>query len=521
MKYDIEFVLKAKNEAENAFRRTKEQIDEVSKSVTNFSSVAQTALGVLSAYAGTKGLGMIVGAYEEANRTLVQSQFYLRGMTGSVEGNLGVLRRWGAEMQREIGVNDEFAMLVASRLGPRINDLNKMMDYARTLLIGHRIGVLDAESASIMLMRAAEGNTRAMTWLAYQLGITVYEFESMDSIMEKIRRRLEGLQDQLSPFDKSWAVLKETWGDLMESVGRPLVEVLGKVLGWILEIITQFPTLGKVAAGAFALMTAGLALLGAKLALTPFIPFFAGLTAMAGPWGIALGLAIGGVIISLGMLKDAMARGGYEMSLQGLGQFIKDTFIGIGIYIKEWLATLPSWFSNAWEMVRNRTTTILPYIIEEIVRWFSQLPQRIWNAIVGISHFFIRLWEDVRNICMNLIPNLINTMVDYFRQLPSRIWDAIKNIPSQVGNMFKDIGSQISSGFSAGYQWIKGGFQFGGYVPETGLYMLHRGEMVAPAGRGASTPITITITGNTFLSEDSAVRMGDLIVRALQRQLRI
>ena len=63
--------------------------------------------------------------------------------------------------------------------------------------------------------------------------------------------------------------------------------------------------------------------------------------------------------------------------------------------------------------------------------------------------------------------------------------------------------------------------QLGGLIPETGRYLMHRGEQVVPAHKAGMSGITLNITGNTFLDEDMAERVGDLIVRKLKSQIRI
>ena len=145
--FPVSVIFSAVNNTKTALNEVKGDVEEMSRGFSGLEGVVQGAIGALSAYAGTKGLMGMVNASVEANRMLVQSRFYLKGMGGDVESNISTLRKWGSEIQRDIGINDEFAVLVASRLAPRFKDLNKIQAYATTLLKGHRIGVLDAESA--------------------------------------------------------------------------------------------------------------------------------------------------------------------------------------------------------------------------------------------------------------------------------------------------------------------------------------------------------------------------------------
>ena len=520
--FPVSVIFSAVNNTKTALNEVKGDVEEMSKGFSGLENVVQGALGALSAYAGTKGLMGMVNASVEANRMLVRSRFYLKGMGGDVESNISTLRKWGSEIQRDIGINDEFAVLVASRLAPRFKDLNKIQAYATTLLKGHRIGVLDAESASIMLMRAAEGNSRAMLWLAYNLGITVFEFESMDSIMAKIQSRLEGLTEQLLPFDMAMARLKESFSDFLEEAGTPVANAFATLLNAILDLMKRFPLLGKIIKGVMVVISGALAGLGFGLALQTILKFIGVTTTALVPWGLVVGAIIFGVIFYLDKLRNVseetaekmklamfilggimmtvflfiqsaffipfmlaldvlliatqMKIEGYELSWEGFKQFWEDTWMGIYLWLVEIWAKIKKWIDDtkkAWD----EYWTGIWLMIEEI-----------WNKISGF------IGEKV-----GWINSQVQNLIDWAR----RAKEAILNIPSQIGGF---VGGLLS-------------FQKGGYIPETGPYFLHRGEYVVPASKGGG--ISLTITGNTFLDEESAVRMGDLIIKVLQRQVRI
>ena len=82
-------------------------------------------------------------------------------------------------------------------------------------------------------------------------------------------------------------------------------------------------------------------------------------------------------------------------------------------------------------------------------------------------------------------------------------------------------GSRSFAGFQTSTVPI-GNFQSGGTVPQTGLFRLHQGETVLSRretrdGGG----VTVNIQGGTFLSEEAAEMMGDMIVDKLKTNIRI
>lgn len=70
---------------------------------------------------------------------------------------------------------------------------------------------------------------------------------------------------------------------------------------------------------------------------------------------------------------------------------------------------------------------------------------------------------------------------------------------------------------------LKGGFQFGSdFIPRTGAYLLHKGEQVVQAGKAMMDGgVVVNINGGYFLSETVAEELGDLIVRRLNRTMKL
>lgn len=79
------------------------------------------------------------------------------------------------------------------------------------------------------------------------------------------------------------------------------------------------------------------------------------------------------------------------------------------------------------------------------------------------------------------------------------------------------IGEQAGKGVSF-IGGLLGGKQFGGEIPRTGNYLLHKGEEVIPAGKLAGAGgLVININGGYFLSENVAEDLGNLIIDKLKK----
>jgi phage-related minor tail protein len=131
---------------------------------------------------------------------------------------------------------------------------------------------------------------------------------------------------------------------------------------------------------------------------------------------------------------------------------------------------------------------------------------------------FIFMWNNI----VNFIKGVVESIVNFFKTLPDRIWNFIKSIPEKILSVFRFPEITLPG-------WLKKlipGLQVGTvYVPETGLYLLHRGEAVTPAyraGRGISgVMVNVNILGGTYLDERASERFAQMLARELQYRLRI
>jgi hypothetical protein len=389
------------------------------------------------------------------------------------------------------------------------------------------------------------------------------------------------LGKQLDEFKERWSDIKEKIGTpFLEATNTVLQGV-----NWLLErfpilgdtIATVIGTI--ITALTSASLVAAVAGFGKLLGISAL----AGVSAFTGMAG-AIGLAVGSILFSMNLVKDSMKKEGYEPTLGGLEKYLTDTFVGIGIMISDvwtkikeflgevwegiviiaekfWedlkagfadlvdkvieffkklpynigyiLGVLYQTIINAWNSIKDFLFVTVPSILNQIIIWFFELPGNVWNATISlkdkITDVFNKVWDEARRI----VPQIIEDIVNFFRTLPGRIADAISSIPqvvggviNQAGQTISKIGEEVKKGFEAGKAAVGlPSKQFGGYIPETGAYLLHRGEYVVPRGMALAGAgiggINITITGNTFMSDEAtAVKIGDMIVRALRKQVK-
>jgi hypothetical protein len=162
--------------------------------------------------------------------------------------------------------------------------------------------------------------------------------------------------------------------------------------------------------------------------------------------------------------------------LKSVGDFFKMWFWDKP---KEWISNLRSNISSTMDGIKTKFNDILTTIGGWFKKWFWDKPKE---------------WID------NL-KNWINSI-----SLPSWMQSIISKGSEIIGNTTDD-SEPNHTGIKAFVQvlsnWLLGSRQYGGYIPQTGPYMLHQGETVVPAG-GDTFASNITINAN--ISSDMDIK---------------
>ncbi len=488
-KAQLEVVLKATDQASDVLRQVGRETEHLNQKANDFNTTMKAAFGAISAYVGTRGILSLIRATEESSLQLAQARFHLAGYGKEVDENFRKLVQWSAGVQKAIGAGDEYAVLVASKLLPRVKNLSKAQEYANVLLRGERIGMLNAQEAANMLMRAVDGNERALRFLLEQMNIATPEFVSLETLFEELRRRTEEGEKALSPFATQWRILSENLGEFKERAGTPIVGILASIAGGINQLIDRFPILGKIVSVAMAVIATALVLAGTT-ALYGFIaPVLAGIVKLGAaifpflltPWGIAL-MAI----------------------------------VAAAIYAAlNWDKTV-ALISKAWEALKFTWNAVIDFVSEKMLVFYNALIER-WTSF---KEFWKGLWESVRQI--------IESAMQWISDKVSAIVEQANRAISAVSSLASKVGGGITSTVKSVAGVVTGKRQHGGSVEAGGAYLVgERGpELFMPRTAGAIIPnaggtILIDMRSSVFLDRLVAVEIGDQIIKRLKELHRI
>lgn len=124
-------------------------------------------------------------------------------------------------------------------------------------------------------------------------------------------------------------------------------------------------------------------------------------------------------------------------------------------HIRGWVTTFVDIFTNLytnltawWEDFKTLFITKAKEIINAVVTFFTELPDKIRNAINSAIQFVTTWATNVYNAATTWISNMVTTVIDFLTQLPGKIWNAISSAVTNVINWGKDMKSQAQTAIS-------------------------------------------------------------------------
>ena len=217
---------------------------------------------------------------------------------------------------------------------------------------------------------------------------------------------------------------------------------------------------------------------------------------------------LGPLLIIVSMLTKAfLAIKGAIMAVKAGVVFLKGAFTalkGVLIFIKGIfvLATIKIWLIVA---------AVVALVAGIIYLWQN------WDEV----------WAKIKELMAKVVEWImppINTIVDGLNRVIDTARRAIEWLNTQremVAGAATRAVTAVTTPVAQAVGALLGRRQLGGIIPETGRYLMHRGEYVTPAHKATASAINVNITGGVYLSEEAAEDIGNLIIRRLKNNLRI
>jgi uncharacterized protein YukE len=507
----LEIVIKAKDEASSVvqgFTSKLKEMDPAFKAMTAAGAVAFTAI------AGFAGSALKEFAEDQAQMTRATQMLDNTLENMAANGLNKIQREVGKGIDifdamenkmkdvgtaaLKLGFDDEQASGAFAKLFQITQDsteaqkeLNIAMDLARAKGI-------DLDAAVKILTLTHSGATKELKLQ----GIAIDENASAMDNINKIAKSVTGQAEAAAKTAKvQWDILTNAVNNTKSAIGGALAPVLADLLLKIQPIVEKMVAWTE----AHPELTRNIFLVAGGLALLVF--------------GIgSLILIIPRILAVFNMLRLAVNF------LGGAISFLATNPIGWLIVAIGLLVAAGIYLYTHWEEVKAKAIEIWTAIKDFFAQIWDQIKESFRASIDSIVDFFRPLTDAIQHV-LDLLDRVANSIGKVLSSASGKVGDVVKSIGTATQSAF---GQAVSKVFGVAGARAGGGDVNGG---QTYLVGENGPELFSPGSSGSIIPnnkinsgsggsIVINLNGGNYLSQDAAYKMGDIILKSLQRQYR-
>lgn len=537
---NIDIIIQAQDKTASAFNSAsgglssfKNKLEDLQPAFQNMAKVGTIAFGAVTAIVGTS-----IAAYAEAERSTRQLEHAVLDISKGTKDQVKAINDASEALQKKVGIDGDALKMGAAQLSTFGLQSKSVVDLTKSLadLTVNQNGVNASadqyvSSANIMA-KALRGEFGMLEKMGIRFTETQQKMIEFGTESEKVSALQQGLQqnlrettDTLSGLDVSVAKAKRSFGEVQESIGQAFSTAVNNLLTRLEPLITRIsdwvqanPQLAStilMVVGGLGALVAVVGVLG--MALPAII---AGFGLLSGPVGL-IALAIGVVVAGFIAFKDQIG---------GIMAFLEDT--GVLDY-----------FRQIWDNISNTfQTTLLPAF------------QKLWDSLVKLKPFFEIIGQIVGGVLLvaimalakaleiiivlfsnllavatkvatfmvevfvkafDVVRDAVTWLIDKFTILIQKIKDVIATAKEIGGNVLGSIGGAIGKIFKVNDAVVAPGGNVISTHPDD--YIIATKD---PSSLGGAGGLTININGGTYLDENVAAKIGDMLINTLNLNMR-
>lgn len=500
---ELEVVIQARDEASDKLKQIGISASSVGKTFT----IAGGAI--------TGALGFAIKAAAEAQTQMAQVSIITDSL-GDVAAKAGIgigdLQKQFVDIGDSavrLGFDNEAVSLSMARLAKSTGDVGVAQKATALAMDLARAKGIDLESATKAINLALQGSPKILREYGIELGENASKTEILSALTESFGGTAEKMTGTLAVQIDS---LQQQFGNIVEAVGEQLLPILTDLLKKIQPVIEGIlawseahPELTK----GIVLITAGIG--GLMLVLGPLLLLLPSLTAAVSAFGaVFLFVAANPIVLIIA-------------GLVALG-------VAIALLIQNWDAVRAK-TEEIWKSIQSAISLSLTGIRADIASAITFITQFMVNGLNIAKDIWSSVWQGIKDAVFGTLDSIMVKVSEVMEFIASKLrvaQDALSTITSiatapirAAGAMGAATGRAIGRRQEGGLVSAMNPFMVGEAGPE--LFIPRRAGAIAPAGGfGGGMTFNITITGNSFMSdEQTAIKIGNMIVGRLKLVSRI
>ncbi len=538
---NIDIIIQAQDKTAGAFNSAtgglsnfRNKLDNLQPAFENMAKVGTVAFAAVTAIVGTS-----VAAYQEAERSQRQLEHAVLDVSKGTKEQVASINALSSALQKKVGIDGDALNMGVAQLSTFGLQSKSVVDLTKSLadLTVNTNGVgASADqyvtSANIMA-KALNGQFGVLEKMGIRFTDAQQKMIEFGSESEKVAALQAGLQqnlrettDTLGGLDVSVAKAKMSFGEVQESIGKAFSEAVNNLLGRLEPLITRIsdwvsanPQLAStilMVVGGIAGLVAIVGVLG--MALPGII---AGFTLLSGPVGI-IALAIGVLVAGFLAFRDQLGQIMTFLEDTGVLDYFKQIWESISTTFQTTL--LPA-FQKLWEsLVKLKPFfevigTIVGGVLLVAIMALAKALEIIINLFVNVLAIAMKIatfMTDVFVKAFNVVGDAVTWLIDKFTKLIEKIRSVISTAKEIGGNVLGAIGGAIGKIFNVNDAVISPNGNVISTHPDDYLIATKDPSSLGGAGSG----LTVNINGGTFLDENVALKIGDMIMNNLNLNMR-
>lgn len=533
---ELSIVVKAYDEASKVLKSLGDTAEKTGSSIKD--TLEKNVAGLGAAF-GIASAAIItsIGAYEESESNAAQLNAVLQSTKGIAGITAHEVLNLSAALQQQSKFSDE-AVTDAQSLLLTFTNIGKNIfpQATQTVLDMSQALGQDLKSSSIQLGKALQDPILGVTALR-RVGVNFNEqqqemikkmvesghlLDAQKTILKELATEFGGSALASSKtFAGQMTILKNNVNDLQETIGKGLVEALTHMGGGFDKVNESIINLnGFLSTHHDILMGIVVALV--VVAATFGVLFVAALIAVAGTAGVVIAL-IGAVAAVIGFLATMII---FHWSQ------IQTFFTNLITQFMSWFTSIETTIANTLTVISSAITNFIngigpaflnfftfdiPYAVGFAIGWLEvNIPRIVANIVAWFSELpgkALAIFNSVKTNIITTVTDAITWLTVQLSALPGKIQGWIAAVPGIVGKVFNDAKQAVLgkmeemwNGVMGWWDKIKGildsiyhaaekalntvkgafgagksagmSFAEGGWVPRTGMALVHAGEYV-------------------------------------------